>query len=205
MTLILPDFSSHRCLELASCGFVREEDAEKPREDLREPDKQLISKYTKSDKDVYMRLILPFPWEGKPGSKIHVHLVLATADRFTKKPPRTNCEPEEILAHLDPLIGKEINVHLTGKFRVPPDELPPFIRSSFVETTVNDIQVRMTGGTLSVKGTPIHTISWERRTGEGSVMVTLDARTDIRLQGKYLEAGLETLESAFRAIVVGEK
>ncbi len=165
MSLILPDFKGRKCLELACCGFLPPEKAGKPREDVQAKKTSMTARYTKSGREIYMRLFLPFPWEKSPGGRIHVHLVLAPKEWFTKKPPKVNCKPEDIFAVISPFVAEKIDVHLTGKFRVPTAELPSFIRSTSVETVVNGIQVRLTGGTLSVDGLPIRSITWELARG----------------------------------------
>jgi hypothetical protein len=205
MSLNLPDFAERKCLEIAFCGFLPADKADAAHANLAVLKKSLIARYTKSGKDVYVRLYLPFPWEKEAGDRVHIHFVLAAADWFRKSPPQTNSKPEEIFNLVEAFLGKEMDVRLTGIFRVPMGELPPFIRSTAVETTFNEVKLRMTAGTISVHGTPIQSISWELPNRGDLAEVTLEAKSCLKFEDTYLESGLELLEAAFRAFIVGER
>jgi hypothetical protein len=197
MPLILPDFTNRRCVEISSCGYVipEERDQIQPPQELK---KGLIARYEKSGKLVYLGLVKPFP-----GEKMHLHLSLATIERFGDTPPELNSEANTVLETVNAFLGKRIDVYLRGLFLVPRAALPPFIRSPTATTIADDVQVRMTAATLAVRGAPIHSISWELR-GRMPAEIILEARTQLTFDESYLDQGLDLLESAFRAFIVRE-
>ncbi len=201
MSIILPAFKDRKCLDAMVCGFVSATDY--PQKDkLLASDKSLVAEYDKSGRKVYMRLVLPFP--GDDDDEIHVHLDFSVAERW-KKPPVVNSTTEDILARLAPLIGKNMRLTLRRRYRVSLAELPPFILVTVVESTVNDVQVRMTEGTLRVRGAPIQEIGWQLLEKNAAANISLEARTEGILNESYLIDGLDLLESAFKAFIVGDK
>ena len=201
----LPDFRDRKCVEASFCGFFSSEKAATVAKQLKVQEKSMTARYRKSA-FVWIGLILPFPWEKKSreGSRGHVHVVLAQRDRFTGPPPKTNAKAEDILALFEPFAGSEIDVTLLGRFHVPVSELPPFMASTIVEGVANNVEVRMTGGTLAVRGAPIHEIVWQLPEKGSPAVIFLEARTKATLDASYLENGLDLLESAFKAFIVGD-
>jgi hypothetical protein len=201
MSIILPDFKDRKCLDASVCGFMSI--AEYPQKDkLPTVEKSLVAEYEKSGRKVFMRLVLPFP--GDDDNEMHVHVDLSAGERWKKKPPKVNSTTDDILAKLAPLIGKKMNVTLRGRFRVALAELPSFIRVMLGESNVNNVKVRMSEGTLTVRGAPIHEIGWVILDEDAGANISLVARTEMNLEESYLVKELDLLESAFKAFIVGE-
>lgn len=204
MSLHLPDFANRECLELSVCGFIPADQADSACENPIALESTPVTKYVKSGKEVFVRLDLPFPRAKELGGRGHVHFVLAAADWFQDRPPRTNSQPEEVLALVGAFLGMQMDVRLTGVFRVPIDSLPPFIRYTATEMAFGDVQLRMTAGTISVRGAPIESISWELPTKGDLVDVILEAKTCLKFEEAYLDSALDILEAAFAALIVEE-
>jgi len=193
MILTLPDFKDRRCLQLDFCGRIDGQVS------IPELDKALVAEFSGPGKELFLGIVLPFPGDRK---HTHVHLRLATSEAFDKKPPNVTATLDDIFKLVEPFMGKSTKTELDGVFVAELTEISPLIRSGFVETTVEKVQVRMTGGTLSVQGTPIHTIGWKLKKS-GKVEFLLEARTERALTASYLVDGLHLMESAFKAMVVG--
>ncbi len=194
MIFTLPDFKDRKCLRLDLCGRIAEPSSAPPL------DKALIADCATVGKKLLLGIVLPFPRDKKD---THVHIRIAILESFEGTPPRVNSTLDEIFKLIEPFMGKKIRTEIDGVFRVEMTEMSPLIRSSFVETTVEKVHVKLTGGTLSVQGTPIHTIGWKLGKS-GKVNVLVEARTETELTASYLVDGLDLIESAFRAMVVGE-
>jgi len=196
MSLSLPDFKDRACIEVSFCAkVVTEERAAIPA--IEEIKQNMISSYEKSGRKVYFALIKNFP-----GENMHIHLDLVTSERFEKAPSSTNCSPENIFRLIEPFFGKTLELSLRGMSIVLKEKLPHFIRAVVVPTIADGVEVRMTAGILAVRGAPVQYIAWEL-TKRGAE-ITLGAKQKTKLEPSYLEAGLEILESAFRALIFKE-
>jgi hypothetical protein len=199
MSLLLPDFKGRKCVEIDLCGHIAPSESK----EIQAPPqikKHLVARYSGAEQDAYLSLVLPFP----AGKKMHVHLRIAAAERFGGAPPEVNSTTEEIFRLLEPFYGKKIDVELDGNFRVTQAELRPSIRSAAVETFSDDVQVRMIGATIAVRGAPIHTISWRLSEKGDRANIVLEARTKLTLDESYINKGFDLLEAAFRAFVFRE-
>lgn len=205
MSFVLPDFTDHKCLEVSCCGFIAREEFPEGLSEVVPAERNMIARYASlSGQNAYVRLICPFPWElEEDGGRVHIHLVVARPEA-TKKHPKTNCEAPEIVAKLSRFLGMEANVYLKGKFELPGTDLPSVIRLLSVETTVKGLRVRFTGGSLSVQGAPIDTISWKLPEKGGTGTVTLEAKKRLTLEEGYLVKALGILEDTFKAFVDGD-
>jgi hypothetical protein len=145
MPLILPNLKDRRCLDLDLCGTVVLDEAGSELS-LPSLDTPLVAQYLNSGIEAYLGLVLPFPGKNE---KKHVHLRITLRELIRENdPPTVNATTEQILALVEPLIGRTIAVELDGRFRVPQSEVSAIIRSTFVETTADQVHVRLTGGTL---------------------------------------------------------
>jgi hypothetical protein len=205
MSFVLPDFKDHKCLEVTCCGFISADGFAKNQHAMTPVERNMIARFvTHTGQECFVRLVTPFPWELEDdGGRIHIHLVVSRPEAL-KKPPKTNCEIGDILSRLSPFLGKEANVHLSGRFELPGFGLPPVIRLLSIETMVKGLRVRFTGGRLSVEGAPIDTISWKLPEKGGKGTVTLEAKKRLPLDEGYLVKALGVLEETFAAFVDGE-
>ncbi len=199
MALNLPDFKDRKCLQLDFCGRIPEAET-KEIGPISETKKALIAQYTKSAREVLIGVVLPFP--GKEEEK-HVHLRLSPIEKFEEKKPTINAEVEGVLQLVEPFSGKTVIAAVDGLFRVPLTDVSSFIRSTFVETSADKVQVQMTGGTLSVRGAPVHTITWKLGK-DGRVEFVVQAKQKTKLDGDCLIEALNMVESAVKALVIGE-
>jgi hypothetical protein len=196
MSLRLPALTDKRCLLLAFCGSVVSE-GNNPIEELSR-EKQMTARYTKAGRTVFFRL-----WVGAEHPRNHVDVAIAPRELFGRgQAPKVTHKIEEIQAAVAFLAGRPIQVDARGWFQVPQEELPSLIQSTLIQTEADEVQIRMSGGTLSVRGAPIHTIAWFIPSEGQPAQVTLEARTTMDFTESYLEDGLALIESAFNAFIL---
>jgi hypothetical protein len=200
MSLLLPDFKGRKCRIYSFCAqFVHEGGLTIP--PVGSSKKSLIARNDQVEPPVFVSLVQPFPGDKETKKQVHVHLRYAVADLFGDDPPKTNLSVEELLKVLEPFLGQKADVRLEAIYEVAQVDLPPLLRSTM--TIADNVQVRMTAGTLSVRGAPINKISWEIQKG-GSAEVILKARAELTIDEAGVLAGLDLVESAFRAFIVPE-
>src|SRR5262249_61895081 len=103
---------------------------------------------------------------------------------------------------VEPFLGRQIQTELDGWFRAPAGQVSPLISSTFGETVAGPVQVRMTGGTLTVRGAPLHTINWKLPEKGEYVEFILEAKQNATFDGSYIVDALDLIETAFMGLVV---
>ncbi len=196
MPIILPDFKGRKCQDATFCGLILKRDYTREVPFL-PVDRSLIAAYERSGKKVRVRLAPPFPWDDD--RDLHIHVDLTPVNR--KGQTRPTDKMDDILTRLEPFIGHKMHLALSGTFRLA--NLPPLIRPTLAEYSVGDaLTVRMTSGTLAVRGNvPIQKIAWALL-DKGAVSIELTTRTEKTLDESYLVSGLDLLEAAFEALFV---
>lgn len=196
MVLRVPSFK-HKSLQLLSlCGYATAEKLPIPK--VRPGKSRFLSaRATRDGQAVFVRA-----GHSRFRSQHHLHVDVAQ-EKWFDEPPKTDAKIGDVLRIVEEVIGRELNVHLEGLFRVPTSGLPAIIRTTMVETRSDGIEIQMTGGKLSVTGAPVETISWSLDPHKNGARVTLEARTKVTVSESYLEDGVELIEGAFRALILG--
>ena len=202
MIIRLPSFSATECRFLSACGQVAT-DQSKVLKWLR-GQKTLEAKYRRSGCTSYVRVM----FGGETGG--HLHVDAAARGYFLKNRrscPRPTHKVAEVREALGRVAGYDISSRIVGAYFVDQKKLPPFVQSTIAETTsVRDVSIKTTGGTLSVTGAPINSIRWWLREDQDDAFVQLEAEKTFALDEGYLEECLDVLDSAFEAFVLqGEK
>jgi len=131
----------------------------------------------------------------------HFHIDVAKPKFFAEKPEVTT-KISDINKLFEKVNGQKIVLRLEGDYLVQTDALPTLILSTMLTAKgQGDVAFRMTGGTISVKGSPIYRIEWARRS-DSETRVTLSARTEATITDSYLVDGLSLINTAFRAFIV---
>lgn len=194
MALQLPSFEGSFCRYLIACGRLLTED-DHILQWLTEK-KLMLARSGTGPRARFIRL--------RTGGEDlgHFHLDLATRQLFGRSPaPKPTHKLAAVLEAFEKVKGQQIDVGITGAFFLPISELPPIIRSMLVETKEGDVVVQMTGGRLSIRGAPIHSIEWWIREKRDDVIIELGARKRLTLEDTYLDQSLQVVDSAFKALV----
>ncbi len=202
MIVRLPSFADTECRFLTACGQVATD-----RSDVLKwlrGQKTMEAQYRRSGCTGYVRVM----FGGKRGG--HLHVDVAAREFFLKhhrSPPRPTHKIAEVREALGRVAGYDISSRIAGTYFVDQEKLPPFVKSTIAETTsVRDVSIKTTGGTLSVTGAPINSIRWWLREDQDDALVQLEAEKTFALDEGYLEECLDVLDSAFEAFVLqGEK
>jgi hypothetical protein len=194
----LPLFLNTRCKSITLCGLIRSKD--KPVAELLSKTRDMVASYRTEAGRVYLRIIT----KEKPGSRLHIDC--ATRDSFPKgRAPKTSHTKSEILNLLDGIVGSEAEVGVVGRFLVSLDEMPEhgLIRSlSSLETKRDGVGIRLTGGALSISGTPVGRIRWSILSGGKEANVEVAAERSLTVKEDYLEETLGWMEEQFQHLVL---
>jgi len=197
MGLRIPNLKRSRCRLLTACGLVLTEDPNSLRWLKEQQEGEWwTGRAMVSGNSVYVRA----RFRGSSG-KQHFHVDVARADFFKSRghsPPKCTRRMSEIHGAIAHLFGQKIDVRISGSFDVREASLPPVIRSTLVEVQAGNLSIRMTGGTLSVRGAPIDRIAWSL-IGEKNAVVHLEGRSIVTIDESYLEGAIERLSSALRS------
>ncbi len=202
MIIRLPSFADTKCRYLTACGRVATDRSDVLKWLRRQ--KTMEARYRRSGCTGYVHVMF---W-GEDGN--HLHVDVAAREYFLKRRrscPRPTRKIAEVRRAFDRVAGYDISSRITGTYFVAQEKLPPFVQSTIAETTsVRDVSIKTTGGTLSVAGAPISTIRWWLPEGLDDAFVQLQAERTATLDDGYLEGCLEVLDSAFEAFVLqGER
>jgi hypothetical protein len=196
----IPDLAPSGCRALVVCGYVESEDKELL--GRYKKDTELIARHRKGNHTFYIRAL--FRARNK---RIHVHVEIISGDFLRKKiEPKTEHTVNDIQGAIAPFLGQRMDAVMDGVFTVPMAKLPFIIRSAMEEVRVNDVAVRMTAGTLSVRGAPIDQIEWRTAEKAKDALITLRGHQTIETAGPdYLENALNVIQGAFSLFVQGEQ
>jgi hypothetical protein len=197
MPLNLPDFKDGNCVGIEYCG--RSEPSGPP---FRALESGLLASYETSSGPAFVYVRGGGRQRDDSGGKQHLHIDLATSDRF-RSLPEPNADIKEVEELLVSYYGRKLDVRLKGFFNVQKADLPPYMLRGLAATIADSVQVRMIAATLDVRGAPIDRISW-RLWGSSSAEIVLEAHAQLEFNESYFNRGLELLESSFKKFIVKE-
>ncbi|MGI8960136.1 MAG: hypothetical protein ACR2IV_10325, partial [Bryobacteraceae bacterium] len=147
MPIKLPDLSRTGALRLVACGHVEETTASL-NEWLAQP-RNLVCAYSVGGRRYYSRLMT-----GPP--KRHFHLEILSADVASNPPKSLLVTRKQLNDATDKVLGQEINVTTRCFFVTRPESLSPtaVIRTLLEERTAAGVSMKLTSGTLALKGSP---------------------------------------------------
>ncbi|SRR6266699_4545381 len=198
MPIDLPNLQATGSCRLIACGAIQT-----TREELLDwlsSRRMMIAPYSREGIRHFARLMT-----GGQKQK-HFHLEVALSDWFpAKMKPETNSKISSIQHTVERVLGEKIDLNLGSEFRVPITSLTETgpIRLLSTETRVGGTAIQLTAGTLSVSGSRLREISWERLT-EREVMITLKAQLDSAVAPKYLLEGEDLMARLFKVLILGQ-
>ena len=120
--------------------------------------------------------------------------------------PKVSHTKREVINLLDALVGSDIEVTCFGSFVVPLDELPEqgLIRSlSSLEAKTDGVGLRLTGGSLSVRGAEVSRIRWSIQPEGKTANVLIIGERQLAITENYLEEALVWIDDQFQRLVLG--
>lgn len=202
MTVRLPDFADTNCVLFTVCGAV--DTAEPKAVKWLSETRELVAKTKIGGKPFVLRVIT-----GKAPYENHLHIDLAAVDFWGKKgAPTATSKLKQIQELLEIVRDAVCNAVVEGTFVLPISELPlivqNYIQVATTPTVVGGVRIRTTGGGLSVEGAPVNSIQWwalEKK----RVMIELTGRQSLPINGEYLQASWESIESTFNKLLKGDR
>ncbi|MEX2316968.1 MAG: hypothetical protein WD669_07445 [Pirellulales bacterium] len=196
MDLKLPDFTFVPLESLSLCGIIASTDADIPSEELVIETK--IEDF--ADRPAWMRLIIN-PQKEPDGT--HLHLDVCVESAFSKIPTASG-NRKDIYDALEVYKGKLIDATVRSAFAIASTQIPEYgIISLFSKIKPND-DVRLTGGTFSIKKGPIDFVRWELDEGDGSDNLNVYIRSVFSgsINSEYALKCYEPIGRAFRSLVL---
>jgi hypothetical protein len=133
-----------------------------------------------------------------------VRIDVANARILSDQPDAEPDKFQEICGYLQEFRDVQIKLESDALFEVKQSELPGMIRSTLVETTVQDVSLKMTGGTITVTGAPVHRMQWWLFE-TASARIRLFASAQAVISEHYLRETFSLLNNAFIALVLGRR
>ena len=197
MPITLPDIKKSRCVRLVACGEIKAAD-------------RALIKWLKTEKegagDLNKESIITVSLGGHTGK--HFHLDITNRKFIDKESLAAATSPIDKIQHkFSKLIGKEIEVDLTGMFEVGIDALPEngIIKSLLFKTQLGPVEIKLKGAQLSIKGAPATEINWLALRDGKNIGVTIEAENFKTSIGEgYLTNALSTLENALNVFILGK-
>lgn len=196
MPITLPDIKNFRCARLVACGEIKTAD-------------RALKNWLKMEKGgagvLNKDAVITVGLGGHSGK--HFHLDITKREFVDKKSlAAATLSVDKIQNKFSKLIGKEIEVYLTGMFEVEIDALPEngIIKSLFFKTQLGPVEIKLKGAQLSIKGAPATEINWLALSDGKSIGVTIEAENFKTSIGEdYLTNALNTLENALKVFILG--
>ncbi len=194
MAIRIPNLQDRNCKLLIVCG------------DLKTKDKETLN-WLKRQPHFFMArrgsgYVGTF-FHGRGEGGFHVEVVSKEfAIGRPEKPRHKMADIQEVFAHLE---NHEIDAEIQGYFTLPTTGLPPLIRASMVATQADDVSIQAVGGAFLVRGAPVYRIQWSLSSETDQVIISLEAKKTTTINEQYLEEALDLVESAFLALIQGEK
>lgn len=134
----------------------------------------------------------------------HFHIEAATMS-FFKRAPQTNAKRKDLDDVIRQVVDEEIRVRLICDFVVPFSELPAnaVIRLLSSETSAAGVSMRLTGGVLTLTGSPVEKVQWSLREDGKHVTVSVESRTTCAITDDYLVDLQRRSRSLFEIAVLG--
>jgi hypothetical protein len=198
MSIELPNLQDTSSCRLIACGAIQTTKQEllgwlsTPR--------TMIAAYSKGRVRHFARLMTG---GNKPK---HFHLEVALSSWFpTNMKPDANDKLAAIQKAVEHVSGEKIELNMLSEFRVPISSLAQTgpIRLLSTETSVGGTTIQLTAGTVSVTGSRIREISWERLT-EKEVSISLRAQMNSVVAAKYLLDAGDLMGRLFKVLVLGQ-
>jgi hypothetical protein len=141
---------------------------------------------------------------GKSGR--HCHVDLAMADFFPKgQHPEPTHSKTDIQEVLDRLYGEAADFEVEAHFTHPKSELPRIIHftNNMFKYNEDGVSIKMTGGKLSITGTPVYSITWALgdEDEDEEALLRFEAHTDATLDDSYMTHLFSLMNSAFRSFI----
>jgi hypothetical protein len=193
----LPDLTTSGCKVLIVCGRTEDRETVSKMKRL----KSLAAMYRTGGHSTQIRIV--FETEGTYG---HVHIELVSREFWGKADdPKPVSKLSEVQAALKVLEDVILNADVDGYFTVPIADLPPIIRSATEEVKVRDVSIKMTSGTLTVRGAPIERIEWRTSAISDDAVVILHSKKSVRIHSEFLYDALNVLAPAFSVLIKGRQ
>jgi hypothetical protein len=199
MPLELPNLVEASCRVFSACGEVKTT-SKNSKKALGKNAEWMTARATTGGKVAFVRA----SFGSKTGKHCHIDFAIGDSFRRGKRPKVTHTKEaiDEVISKLE---GHSIEVEATGWFYLPVDDLSPAIKfaAEIIDTEQDDVSIKMTSGKLTVSGTPVNTIEWHL-TGDGSVAICIQARTEAIVNDSYLPRLFSILTVALRSFVRSE-
>ncbi|HEV57866.1 MAG TPA: hypothetical protein ENN87_10290 [Phycisphaerales bacterium] len=146
--------------------------------------------------------------QGPKTKSTHLHVDCALRSFFgEQRVPKATHDLGQVLDVIQGVVGLPLVASVTGVFKVPLSALPEggIIRSLGAETRAGDLSMKLTGGTLSLKGAPIKRVSWHE-SGEGnelSVWIRVVGEQSFTVSSGYLTEAWAWVSGQYAMFVLG--
>lgn len=197
MAIQWPTVAEASCQSLTVCGEIVA-DKKEIRQwcDRKLKDNWLAYRISVEHGPMYARIGLG----GKSGK--HCHVDVAVPAFFDGDEPKADLTEADAAERLNPLMGEKIEAAVRGVFTLPAANLPYIIKlTQSIVATEGDVSIRITGGTLSIKGTPIHRITWTLDEAEKDAKISMSAKTSLTISDSYLVEAFEVLKQGFATFI----
>jgi hypothetical protein len=198
MAIKLPNLSGAGAHRLIACARIKKSD--KSVQQLLKERRSLIFPYTASGRNFFGRLITG-------GFVGHFHVECATPEYFPAgMKPKPNATLKEFEAIAEPVMGCDAGIRIKCFFEVPLAALSKtgVIQTLSAETIAAGVSVKLTAGTLTLSGSPIHRVEWRLENDE-RIRIGLDSLRTQQITQDYLNELLAWSRSLFDVIILSKE
>lgn len=200
MSIKLPNFNDSKCVIFTACGEVQPtKEKEIPFYKTR---KDMVGYYKAGRKNAFIDIMLP-----SSKSNLHLHIDCVLASNIQKKSiPKATHEISEIQEKIQPYLNNDIEVHITAFYKLLISELPErgLIKSLIVKEKTGDIELKLTSGSFSITGAPIHEVGWKIHESEKIVSIKIEGFKSDVLDDLYLIRLFQWMDDNFNIFVLSK-
>lgn len=199
MALKFPSLKKTNCLALTVCGEVLSEATEGS--DAFKNKKPMIASTRIDGQGAFVRLGAG----GEDGT--HLHIDCLAKDHLSKKSyPETNAKKTDIANAVQVFEGAEINARVSALILWPLDKLPEssIINTLSAKQQSGEIAIKLTSGTIEVKGAPIEEVEWTLDEEENQAYISIEGRCKETVDDGYIARRLDWIVEQFNLFVLGK-
>ena len=169
----IPDFGGTPCRDLTVCAHI--EDIE----DVDVATRRRLQRYEDGELVVHIKQKHCFAVVDTGGrTDNHFHVDLYAEPAFDDAPKPTG-SVRDFGGRFKIIEGHQIRVDSDATFVVTVDRLPPIVLKTMVSTQAGDVEIKVTGGRLSVTGAHVSRITWWLHSNESEAAVRIHTQSNV--------------------------
>jgi hypothetical protein len=195
MSIIIPELYAAEIEGLLTCGEIKTKNKALLKW-AKEHDKQWYVYHQKTTSGLIVTRVSLDVHHTKNSDRIHFHIDIVTKEWFISGVPSPSKHVPDIDDLLAPFVDQDVVVDVMINFPIDLANAPPIVtitQEFYVKD--GDVSMKMTGGTLTVEGSPVSKVQWQSSKDNKRVFVSISGSTTLKFSTSYFDECLQLVSS----------